>query len=333
MVSNVHEQLAIKGLKTRFLSSEMEVRLRLRNRPVWSGPCGAAGVEWPVWSGRCGAARVEPSLFCTCGSSCSQVSHLVLQSVHLLEGLSFEAELLLELAPHLQGDARGATLLSGSPSSGSSTDLSHLSGAALPVQPAHPAAPVQLPAEAPEPPLSVLHGGSHPVQALRPAAVQLPPAAGLLRRLVPGQLELLGLKVQRSHDTLNSCCRPLGVFRPRYLPAEQRLGAAALGSAAAQRLPRCLQLLLQDHHLFLGPHLHSEGIAATRNLPLDGITQKQTVGTSKGVKQLPVDLLVVDRLPPAAQSLLLAEQRAQPAVLPPQRVDFFFFIFFSFLTI
>lgn len=43
-------------------------------------------------------------------------------------------------------------------------------------------------------------------------------------------------------------------------------------------------------------------------------------------QQLPVDLLVVDRLPPAAQSLLLAEQRAQPAVLPPKLVDFFFFL-------
>lgn len=55
-----------------------------------------------------------------------------------------------------------------------------------------------------------------------------------------------------------------------YLPAEQLLGATALGSTAAQLLPRRLQLLPQDSHFLLGHHLHSEGLDATGDLPLDG---------------------------------------------------------------
>lgn len=54
-----------------------------------------------------------------------------------------------------------------------------------------------------------------------------------------------------------------------YLPAELPLGAAALGLTASQRLPGSLQLLLQEHHLLLWGHLHSESLGAADNLPLD----------------------------------------------------------------
>lgn len=54
-----------------------------------------------------------------------------------------------------------------------------------------------------------------------------------------------------------------------YLPAELPLGAAALGLTASQRLPGSLQLLLQEHHLLLRGHLHSESLGAADNLPLD----------------------------------------------------------------
>lgn len=72
-------------------------------------------------------------------------------------------------------------------------NLSNLFGTALPLKLALPAASVQLLAESPELLLSVLHVGPHLFQALHSVSVQLLPAPGLLRRLMPGHLELLCL--------------------------------------------------------------------------------------------------------------------------------------------
>lgn len=94
-------------------------------------------------------------------------------------------------------------------------DLSDVLGAALPLQLIQPAVSVQLLAQHPQPSLPLLHVGSHPLQTLSPEAVQLPPIAGLLRRLMPGRLQLLSLRSQKAlgensyrDDTLYLCFLP-----------------------------------------------------------------------------------------------------------------------------